>query len=189
MAKALYLIALVPPADLRKRVKALKVEMRDRFGAAHALKSPAHLTLQMPFRRDESQEGSMLGTLQAFAKTERPIRIMLQGFDCFLPRVLFIRVQNHEPFQALHQRLNRILRHELGFSESEIWDQQHPHMTIATRDLSKYAFQRAWPELKRRPFEAHFTADHLHLLKHNGQFWELYRALPFARPLNPLAKA
>jgi 2'-5' RNA ligase len=42
---ALYFIALLPPAGLRADIETLKEEMHRRFGARHALKAPAHLTI------------------------------------------------------------------------------------------------------------------------------------------------
>lgn len=59
-ADPLYFIALVPPLELRARIEALKEEMHRRFGARHALKAPAHLTLQMPFRHSPEQEQELL---------------------------------------------------------------------------------------------------------------------------------
>jgi 2'-5' RNA ligase len=54
-------------------------------------------------------------------------------------------------------------------------------MTIATRDLSKKMFHEAWPEFQDRDFHSGFIADRLHLLKHNGKNWELYREFLFGR--------
>ena len=63
----LYFIALIPPPDLREAVLQLKEEMRDRFQAKHALTSPAHITLQMPFKREPAEEVDMIKALGRFA--------------------------------------------------------------------------------------------------------------------------
>ena len=99
--KPLYLIALVPDADLRDTVRDLKMEMQEDFGASHALKSPAHITLQMPFRREENLEDQLLETLQQFCAKEIPFEVHLSGFDCFAPRVLFIRVEEPHSIMGL----------------------------------------------------------------------------------------
>jgi len=72
-----------------------------------------------------------------------------------------------------------VLEHRLGFSRKEMMEEIHPHMTIATRDLSKKMFHKAWPEFKDREFKASFTADSLHLLKHSGKQWEFFREFSF----------
>lgn len=175
----LYFIALIPPLKLRERIKALKEEMRDRFDAKHALKSPAHITLQMPIKQDKNLEPHMEESLQRFAQTQKPFSVALSGFDHFEHRVIFVRVANHEPVLELHQRLLPVLREELKIKEHELSTKIHPHMTIATRDLKRYAFLEAWPAFETRAFEDSFMVEGIFLLKHNGKHWEVYREFPF----------
>ena len=40
----LYFIALIPETRIMENVRVLKEEMRLKFNASHALKSPAHIT-------------------------------------------------------------------------------------------------------------------------------------------------
>lgn len=178
-----YYIALVPPNPLRDTVDNLKIEVKQRFGAAHALKSPAHITLQMPFHKVESDERELMNCLREFASGEKPLTVLLDGFDCFPPRVLFVKVENHHPLQELQARLKKQLISQLGFPESQKKTGFHPHMTIANRDLKEADFSTAWDEFKARKFQASFTADHLCLLKHNGKSWDLYREFPFQSTL------
>jgi 2'-5' RNA ligase len=181
MSNELYLIALVPHEELRDDVKSLKLEMENRFNASHALKAPAHITLQMPFRRDEAFEVTLTDGLKNFAAGQKPFDAALDGFDAFPPRVLFLNIENHKPIADLHAKLQDLLKGSLGLSEKEMMTRFHPHMTIATRDLSKKMFHEAWPEFQDRDFHSGFIADRLHLLKHNGKNWELYREFLFGR--------
>lgn len=179
MPANLYLIALLPPIPLRQQVRQLKVEMRDRFGAGHALKSPAHITLQMPFRLESETEPALLELLAGWSRRQCPFPVKLLGFGSFPPRVIFIRISDHEAVSALESSLREVLSGE-AIPEIETSHLPfHPHMTIATRDLSEPAFHLAWPEFKDRPFEAAFEVRSLGLLKHNGQFWEVYREFDF----------
>ena len=177
--KHLYLIALVPGPGLRERVRSLNEEMRDRYGASHALKSPAHITLQMPFRRVVSEEPTLIKTLKTFASGQKPLKVRLSGFDCFPPRVLYVKIVNPELLAPLHKDLQEVLRKELGFPGKESNFRFHPHMTIATRDLTEEAFHEAWHEFSGRGFEATFEVRSLFLLKHNGRTWDLFREFPF----------
>ncbi len=153
--------------------------MRDRFGAAHALKSPAHITLQMPFRRHLEEEAGIIQILQRIAVNHSPFQVALKGFDCFPSRVIFIRVAGHESILQLHKKLSFQLNENLNFTSKELTTKVHPHMTIATRDLSEGAFEDAWPKFQYRTFEASFQASNLSLLKHNGAYWEIYRDFSF----------
>ena len=153
--------------------------MRDRFGAAHALKSPAHITLQMPFRRNEEEETAIFKTLEEFTSGEESFGIDLLGFDAFAPRVLFIKIVDHQTLIGLQHRLRFELKSKLAFQYKNPEYKFHPHMTIATRDLSEEAFYEAWPEYEKREFGASFEAKSLFLLKHNGKDWDVYREFPF----------
>lgn len=175
----LYLIALIPPDELRDAIKGLKEEMKSRFNAKHALKSPAHITLQMPFRKIHSEEHRTIEALEQLATTQSPFAVGLSGFGCFTPRVIFVKVENHQPIVDLHANLNRVLAEELNFKPNEIMPTIHPHVTIATRDLTEIAFPTAWEEFKERAFNASFEANSLFLLKHNGKFWDIYREFHF----------
>ena len=52
----LYFIAIIPYSELREKVRKVKERMKAEYGAGHALKSPAHITLQMPFKRSSADE-------------------------------------------------------------------------------------------------------------------------------------
>ncbi|UGU14532.1 2'-5' RNA ligase family protein [Sinomicrobium kalidii] len=181
MDKDLYFIAIVPPEDIRQRVRRLKEEVKERFGAKHALKSPAHITLQMPFKRIAAEESQIINALEGFARLQRPFPVMLSGFDCFSPRVIFVKVEDHAPIVELHAGLQRVLTGKLGFTGREITRRFHPHMTIATRDLPEIVFRKAWPEYEMREFGASFIAGSICLLKHNGKYWEIYREFRFTQ--------
>ncbi|MBT8298865.1 MAG: 2'-5' RNA ligase family protein [Maribacter sp.] len=177
----LYFIALIPHLELRERIKALKEELKERFNAAHALRSPAHITLQMPFRRSKEDEPYLIDTLQEFAADQKRFTVRLSGFDCFSPRVIFVKVIDHEPIISIHAQLKQVLTDKMKFTEKAINQNIHPHMTIATRDLSIEAFHGAWREFEKREFEASFLTKSLFLLKHNGKFWDVYREFLFAK--------
>ena len=174
-----YFIALVPESPLRDTVDNFKREIRDRFGAAHALKSPAHITLQMPFHWLESEEYLLEKCLRQFASSQIGLLVNLEGFDCFARRVLFVKVRDHLPLQQLQSNLKKELISQLGFPAPKQTAKFHPHMTIATRDLDESDFKEAWEAFHSRNFCASFKADSLFLLKHNGKCWDLFKEFPF----------
>lgn len=181
MASQLYFIALLPDSTLRNQIRSLKQEMKDRFNAKHALKSPAHITLQMPFRREENEDARIINTLVEFTASQNPFTLNLDGFGAFPPRVIFINISNPEPVIQLHKNLKSLLTRSLGFEPNDLISKIHPHMTIATRDLTTAAFQAAWHEFKDRKFSASFTTDGLTLLKHSGTRWEIFQEFGFQK--------
>jgi 2'-5' RNA ligase len=93
----LYFIALIPGKELRDRVRAVKERLKAGYNAGHALKSPAHITLQMPFKRSSAEEPAISAALGRFATGEESFTIDLDGYGCFAPRVIYIRITNPEP--------------------------------------------------------------------------------------------
>lgn len=177
--QCLYFIAIIPHSELREEVRAVKVRMRDRHGAGHALKSPAHITLQMPFKRNIRDELPVSAALRTFAAKETPFNVDLDGFGCFAPRVIYIRVTDPEPVRELHMRLKQMLIDILGFSQNEIMQDVQPHITVATRDLTRDAFREAWAEMKDEEFRGTFGVNSIFLLKHNGRDWNILKEFPF----------
>lgn len=153
--------------------------MQARFEAKHALKSPPHLTLQMPFRALETDERLIGSLLTDYAASQKPFMLHLSGFGCFPPRVIFVKPSNPEIVRALHQAMKPVLQKLPSITSQKIPQQINPHCTIATRDLSPDVFPQAWELFKHRVFEASFPVDSIALLKHNARFWEVHREFHF----------
>jgi len=170
---------LLPDIDLREEIRAIKEEFSRNFSASHALKSPAHITLQMPFRRTPDQEPLMTYALREFAAAEKSFTVELDGFGAFAPRVIFIKIKEHQAVAGLHSRLRNVLLRKMEFHQAEIMTEVHPHITLATRDLSRDSFGRAWALFENRKFTGSFTVSSIVLLKHNGRNWEILREFRF----------
>ncbi|MCQ0110111.1 2'-5' RNA ligase [Zhouia amylolytica] len=177
--QSLYYIAVVPPENEANQVKSIKEELKCRYGIQHALKSPAHITLQMPFRRSSTDENLMINTLKAFAAKRLSFNVSLNGFNHFSNRVIFISVEDHQPLITLHNVLKNTLIASLSFTEKETSGPFHPHVTIAHRDLTPEVFNAIWTTYKAKDFAITFRIDSLCLLKHNGKNWDIFKSFPF----------
>lgn len=175
----LYFIALIPHSELRDEIRAVKERLSDRYGAGHALKSPAHITLQKPFKRSPSGEKDIFFALKEFSSRERPFTVKLNGYGAFVPRVIFIKIVEPGPVKSLHSRLRDLLLTEMGFGPDEILNDVQPHITVATRDLTREAFAESWPELHEEEFNGSFSVNSLFLLRHNGRKWDILEEFPF----------
>ena len=179
MKDYLYFIAVVPEEEnLRVALHQLKLEISTTYSTYHALKSPPHITLQRPFKRDESFEKEILTALKKFAASQTPFNVLLKGYGAFPPKVLYLKIDDHTPFESIHQELNLVLKHQLRFSDKELNTKIHPHLTLAHRDLDEKNFSRAWKKFKSFKFEAAFTAQNVYLLKHNGENWNIHKKFP-----------
>jgi 2'-5' RNA ligase len=175
----LYFIAIIPHRELREEIRKIKERMKAEYGAGHALKSPAHITLQRPFKRSSEDEAEISAVLKRFASTEKPFTLDINGYGAFAPRVIFVKITQSEPVRALHLHLKEVLMTELHFNPGEIMKDVQPHISVATRDLTNESFSEAWPEFQTEEFITSFDVHSIFLMKHNGMNWDILEEFQF----------
>ena len=106
----LYFVALVPDEPLLSKVRAIKQEIAEHFGSKAALRSPAHITLHMPFQWREDREDRIAEALEEAASATGPFSIQLSGFNAFKPRVLYLDMLSSPPLRALHEAVSYTMR-------------------------------------------------------------------------------
>lgn len=171
----LYFIALMPPATIRTEIEAFKKEIREKYNIKHALKLPAHVTLQIPFRMPENKEEILIKKIRKFASENKDFETELEGFGKFSKQVIFIKIKDHEPYIQLHEKLQNLMLDFLNLKSHEISSKIHPHITVATRDLKRSNFPGVWNDFKDREYSTSFKTDYLYILKHNGKTWDIFR--------------
>lgn len=170
----LYFVAIIPPKSVEKKITGIKHEFADRFSSDHALRSPPHITLNMPFKWRPDHEKKLIQCLETVT-LENPIKITLNNFNCFPPRVIYIDVEESDDLYNLWACVTYTLRKNLGIDNADYKNRGFlPHVTVAFRDLKKPAFTSAWDEFKDRKYNAQFDVNSIWLLKHNGKVWERY---------------
>ena len=169
----LFFIALLPPLEVQQQVTQFKLELRDRIGCRHALKSPPHITLFPPFQYPQDQRPQLDG-LQQFCQNQAPVPITLKGFGHFKSRVIYVHPLKSPELLTVYDQLQSFLKQTLQLIDPMASRRNFaPHMTIALRDLKRDRFSAAWALFQDRAFHATFTATHLTLLKHHGHGWKI----------------
>lgn len=167
-----YFLAIIPPEPAFSEAMKWKEYFRDHHNSKGALRSPAHITLHMPFIWPDRKIEILHESLNFFAQEQEPVEVKLKDFGCFKPRVIFIGVELSEKLSELQKKSDRFFKTELNIFSANYRDLPfHPHMTVAFRDLKKSEFDHAWESVKEKKFEADFTATSLTLLKHDGKKW------------------
>jgi 2'-5' RNA ligase len=166
-----YFIAIVVPEPFQTQFMDLKNIVKDKFNSKGALRSPAHITLHMPFEWKEEKEDILVNTLQQFTFSESFI-IELQNFNCFEPRVIFVDVMKNELLEELQREFVVYVQKNLRLL-NQVNDMRgfHPHVTIAFRDLKKDKFYQALDYFKTQTYTASFQVKSFCLLKHTGKEW------------------
>lgn len=166
-----YFIAIIPPEPVLSEIEKVKLNISEKYNNKSSLRSPAHITLHMPFEMKEVKEENLIQKLSEF-KFSKKISVELKNYSCFEPKVIFIDVMSNETLNILQKELVFHVKSNLNiFNQYEDKRAYHPHVTIAFRDLKKTDFYLANEEYKNKNFNAEFEVRSFFLLKHTGKVW------------------
>jgi 2'-5' RNA ligase len=168
----MYFIAIVLPEDLNQQVLVYKNYMREDYGCQVGLKSPAHITLVPPFWMEEEKELSLIEEIKTLSFFE-PFTLATDNFSAFKPRTIFIALSPSEQLEDLKRATDKTFTARPEYKIKVDTRPFHPHITIATRDLTKKAFHEAWPYFEQKIFTEAWTAEGISLLRHNRRNWEV----------------
>lgn len=181
--KGRYFLAIVPSPPLQDRVMKVKTYFRDQFNCKAPLRSPAHITLHMPFIFKETKEAELVEKLGNTVINQPPFDLELNGFGAFAPRTIYIAVEDSAQLMSFQKELTQFTKRELGLFNTNYKDQgYHPHVTVAFRDLKKALFAEAWDQFRDRELSHTFKVSSFWLLKHDGKEWHLHTEFPFSQP-------
>lgn len=165
--QSLWFLAILPPADVADRVRAVQQEIADRFGPRKILRIPVHVTLEAPFRLDEDGAARMTEHLRDFFARQTAFSLELRNFGTFRHSVVFIEVVPNLNLLELHAHTSALLREEHAYIKERSWQQGYtPHVTVANRDVTPQAHRAIWAEFNTRKFYAKFPVNEIHLLRH-----------------------
>ena len=166
-----YFIAIIIPEPHLGEIEEIKKALYRQYGLKGGLRSPAHITLHRPFEWKEAREGELIETLKQFSFTEG-FPITLRDFGFFVPRVIFVAVEESTELPALHDALKRFARTQLRLTNEDDDERGfHPHVTVAFRDLKKKDFVEVSTPFRDRRFEATFSYPGFSLLKLDNHQW------------------
>lgn len=167
MAKSIgkYFIAIVPEGEIQQNATELKLKLKENFNLKYALKSPAHITLKMPFNWNEAKEDKLNGHLKSFFDKVKPFDLRYSGFDRFGRRVIFIKTKEEPALFSLQLALSKYCKTDLKLVEELSDRAYHPHMTLAFKDLKPTQFDAYWDFIKKQKFDAKQEVKDIALLK------------------------
>jgi 2'-5' RNA ligase len=173
MAKSIgkYFLAIVPEGDIQEKATELKLLLKENFNLKYALKSPAHVTLKMPFNWNEAKEDKLKGFLREFFEKMKPFLLHYKSFDRFGKRVIFIKVKDEPELTMLQSELSGFCKKGLKLTQELSDNAYHPHMTLAFKDIKATQFATYWDFIKKQQFEAKQEVKDVGLLKRIEGRW------------------
>ncbi|MEP0713226.1 2'-5' RNA ligase family protein [Algoriphagus sp.] len=167
-----YFLAIVPEGEFQDRVKQLKLEIKDRFQAKFALKSPAHITLKMPFVYNEAKEDELIRKLGEFIAGYNSFNVTVAGLGNFGTRVIYLDVEGEDALYVLQRELISYFKRTLKLTD-ELSDRNfQPHMTVAFKDIKRSQFQNILAVVGKQEFQEVISVSKIVVLKKVLGQWE-----------------
>jgi 2'-5' RNA ligase len=176
-----FFIALLPPQEVQDFANQMIQELNHHY-QTRTSNAPPHITLQPPFLWQTEKLTELISCIQTVAQAQPTVSVKLLNYGAFAPRVLFIDVVKTPELLSLQTQLMKCLEDTLGIVDPMSKRRAFaPHMTIASRNLSRQTFRQAWADLQTRQVEFDFVCDRLTLLIHNGHCWQIQTEFPFVK--------
>ena len=169
----MYFISIVAPEEIDQQVLKWKNFFKEQYECSVALKSPAHITIIPPFWMNEELENDLINSIREFSITKNKFEIILKDFAAFQPKVIFVDVVKSEILNGLYQSFADFIISENKFPIKKDDRPFHPHVTLATRDLYKKAFQEAWEIFSKKKYGALWIVNGISLLRNNKKNWDV----------------
>jgi len=179
MDAKMYFLAILTPSQVNSKVLEWKYYMREHFGCVVALRSPAHITMIPPFWMDQELENKLIEDVKSFSAEKDPLKIELQDFDAFRPKVIFLHVKPNQLLAKLRDELESFLLSKETYPLKPETRPFHPHVTIANRDLMRKDFPEAFNYFKKIAYKQTYIANEIALLKHVAGEWKTAHQFQF----------
>lgn len=173
-----YFIAIVPEGEIQVKANDLKLQLKEKFNLKYALRSPAHVTLKMPFLWNEAKEDRLRSELGFFFQSQLPFRLQFKGIGKFADRVIYIKVSENKALRRLQNEFAMMCRTKLNLAQELSDYAYNPHMTVAFKDLKKGRFEEYFEFVKSRSFSRQMKVDQIALLKREEGRWAVLQSFP-----------
>lgn len=167
-----YFLAIVPTGDIQESATSLKLLLKEQMNIKYALKSPAHITLKMPFSYNEAKEDYLIEKLSTFLSRKENFKLQVNGTGTFGRRVIFWKIEADSKLYELQESIKSFCKRELNLVD-ELSDRNfHPHMTIAFKDVKERDFETVLDLISSQEISQTFQVNAVVLLKRIGGRWE-----------------
>lgn len=173
-----FFFALFPPPSISEEIRSFQQELKEKYGFNHALKTPPHLTVIPPFHSETEKLISISERIKQH--NFKPFSIGLNGFQAFIPRVVFVDVARNNELNIFQKQLQQLLAEDRLITKKANKHDFTPHITIANRDLNNKTFKEIFPEFQKRAYRASFQANSIVLLELVNGIWKVKEELFFS---------
>lgn len=172
---------LVIPAEepVSRQVKQMRVHWKMEFEEAAGSEKPPGVMMAVWAARKE-QEETMVRLIGNLAERLESFVVTLNNFSGIPPQVIYIRVQDAEPFKKINSQLKNIL--ELIGEEDACYIPERPIIKLGR--FAKSEDPKQWYTYTHQLFHAAFTARKLVLFRQENGESKTIGVFPFKKMAN-----
>ena len=163
-----YLLVAHPDETVYAQVMAEKQFFTARFQTPVAVKTKPHITVAN-FLAMEPMEETIIRWMHRVISTKKVFRVTLDQYGAFRPHTIYLKVEDHQPFQQLAGELKVVDQYVRSYGCPEMKLISNPYLTIARR-LEKTTYQEAMTVYAEKSFHAAFDVKELLLLRRQHPF-------------------
>ena len=163
-----YLLVAHPDASVNARVMAEKESFSAQYKVPVAIKTKPNITVANFLAKEEMEE-TIIRWMHRIISMQKSFTITLDQFSGFKPHTIYLRVQDHQPFQQLAKELKVVDEYVKSYGCPEMHLNKFPHLTIARR-LPGSTYEQAIADYSIKSFHASFEVKDLVLLRRQHPF-------------------
>ncbi len=163
-----YLLVARPDATVDAKLMEEKQFFSQQFKTSVASKTKTHITVAN-FLAGEAMEETIIRWMHRIISSKKSFRVTLDQYGAFRPHTIYLRVQDHLPFQQLAKELKVVDQYIRGYGCPEMHLNTSPHVTIAGK-LEQTIYTEAVKLYSEKIFHASFEVKELVLLRRMNQF-------------------
>lgn len=158
-----YLLVIKPGSDVINKVASEKENFSRLYLSNEQVITTSHISVA-GFLAKESMEETLIRWIQRICIRHKSFMVTLNNYSGFPPHTVYLRVQDHEPFQQLAQQLRIIDEYVQSNGCPEVKLVTRPHLSIA-KQLPEKVYEKAIQDYSQKIFCESFTAGELMLLR------------------------
>lgn len=160
-----YLLVIHPDMEVYSKVIAEKQRFHEQYRAKTGSRAKPHITVA-GFIAKESMEETLIRWIQRVCSGQKSFTVTLNNYSGIPPHTVYLRVQDHLPFNLLTQKLRVINEYVQSNGCPPVKWASRPHLSISGR-LPEEVYEQAMREYAQKIFCETFTAGELVLLRRN----------------------
>jgi 2'-5' RNA ligase len=163
-----YLLVVSPDEKITAAIQEEKQVFARDYAHPGAARTKPHITVAC-FMAQEGMEDTLVRWMHRIISARKRFTVALNGYGGFRPHTLYLRVQEHGPFQQLARELQTVDHFVRSNGCPPMRLVTCPHLSIA-RGLPEPVYRQMAPVYGQKKFQAAFDVKELLLLRRKHAF-------------------